>query len=286
MNRLFVTMIIAAVAVFAACSDQPANAPDSSVPASTSLVKSFEAFDVSTAQMSVIDEMYYLNEDLGIVLTPEQAQSFGTMSVLFDGGTGGPGDPRTPMMDMSFLLELRLIFQANPDMSAERKQAFVDLMQQYQARINEIVRKYASDPTLDRTQMREELKAAHERFQLRLESMLTEREQARVAELRARIEKEREAMRQKMLELRIREQIRVWTRILGLDAQQQTAIAQILHRQAEVTKTLREKFARDPAGFRLALLELQQKTNAAILEQLTREQRLLWEKMQRRLKNG
>jgi hypothetical protein len=281
MKKVLFVMLAAAVIGLSACSDQSTNGPDNAATTSTQLSKAISNFNVTTSQMSVLDEMYYLNEDLSILLTPKQLNTFNTLSLNFDGGPGGPGNPRFPMMDMGFLMQLRLIFQANPDMDEARKTEFTNLMQTYQDELKLLLEKYRTDPTLDPTQLREELKALRDKYQALLDGMLTDVEKKNVADLKAKIEAERQAMREKMQELRIQRQVEMWTKILGLTPDQAKTLADLLKaRDADIQKA-RTEFATDPAGFRAQLILIQEQflTDVKTKLGLTEEQIALWERL-------
>lgn len=286
MKKVLFIVLAAAMVGLTACNEQSTNGPDQSSATSTQLSKAISQFNVTTSQMSVLDEMYYLNEDLSILLTPKQVNTFNTLSVMFDGGPGGPRDPRMPMMDMSFLLQLRLLFQANPDMTDERKLEFTNLMQRYQEAMKAIIEKYRSHPDLDPAAMREELKNLRDKVQQQLDGMITETEKANLDALKAKIEAERQAMHDKMLELRIQRQLAIWTQILGLTEDQQGQIKKLLLGQDADIQALREKYKNDPAGFRQALLELQQTLNKNIAATLNADQLAIWERLMQRMGRG
>lgn len=286
MKKVLFIVLAAAVVGLSACSDQSPNGPDNGGAGNAQLTKALSSFNVTTSQMSVLDEMYYLNEDLSIVLTPKQETAFNTLSVTFDGGRGGPGNPMFPRIDMGFLMQLRLIFQANPDMTDERKAEFTTILQQYQEEAKAIIERYRSDPTLDPAKMREELQALHDKYQAAIDGKLTTDEKAKVDELKAKIEAERKEMREKLEALRIERQLQMWTRILGLTEEQQIEIRKLLQAHNAYIQTLRDKYVGDPAGFRLALLEAQKALHADIAKALTPDQLALWERLMQRMGRG
>jgi hypothetical protein len=288
MKKVLFILLATAVIGLSACSDQSTNGPDNTAATSTQLSKAISNFNVTTSQMSVLDEMYYLNEDLSTLLTPKQLNTFNTLSVNFDGGPGGPGNPRFPMMDMGFLMQLRLIFQANPDMDEGRKTEFTNLMQAYQDELKLLLDKYRTDPTLDPAQLREELKALRDKYQQQLDGMLTDVEKQNVADLKAKIEAERQAMREKMAELRLQRQVEMWTKILGLTPDQVSTLTEILKARDAAIQAARTEFATDPAGFRAQLILIQDQFNADIKTKLglTEEQIALWERLMQHMGRG
>jgi hypothetical protein len=77
---------------------------------------------------------------------------------------------------------------------------------------------------------------------------------------------------------RIRMELQELTKVLGLTARQQAAVLDILKKKYAMEQQLRRQYQNDPAKLRVALAQLQARTDAAIMNLLTREQLLRWKR--------
>ena len=289
MKHVLLSGLLAFALVLSACERQSSVnspvAPDNGA----SLMKLADQLDLSLEQLGQLDEMYYLGEDLSILLTPQQLSILNTMSVRSGDVSvlADPGD-RIPRgaFDMEALRIYRLILQANPDMPDDQKAAL-------KAAIDESIKRRAAillDPSLDKEGKKLKLEEEHKNLMIQIfgengnggpGTLLDIQHVENYKKLVAELEKKREEERQKWIEARIDRQIAVWTKILTLTEDQQAAIKIILLAQQKTIEQLRQDLKGQPEALRQALKDLQEKTYLDIRNNtgLTPEQQLLWDRM-------
>lgn len=87
----------------------------------TAALKTAEQLDLTTEQYAFVDEMFYLDEDMSVLLEPDQLLNF--RRVLDGLGHRGPNDvPGRPgaVVDMDAMLYFKLILRACPDLTPEQ----------------------------------------------------------------------------------------------------------------------------------------------------------------------
>lgn len=276
MKYLIFSAVIAFALVFSACESQSdVNGPLTS---SQSLLKAVEALDLSNEQLAQIDEMFWLEEDMSMLLNPGQANSLDRIVNGTSPHFAGPRDHHGMGFDMGALVELRLILKANPDLTEEKKQALVDLIKASNAKRLSLIETYKDTPE----ELKAQLKAEHDLLILAMSGLLTESEKQALADLKAEIKRIREEMRDAWAQIRIDYQVTRLTGYLGLSETQAADIKALLATQYEKIKLLREQFAGDPEGFRDALKLLLQETDAGIIALLDAAQLAKWEELKAR----
>ena len=81
------------------------------------------------------------------------------------------------------------------------------------------------------------------------------------------------------IEQRVDQQVKYWTPILKLDAEQQALLRTELIKKEKAIAQARIDFAKDPAGLSKKLKEIETESNAAIRAMLNAEQQAIWDKM-------
>ena len=276
MKHILLSGLLIATFVFTACESQDSvNDPVSSGTDNSVLLKAINDFDLSTDQIAVIDEMYWLGEDLSSLLDPMQLNSLNTIMDNLSPNAATAGDPRGRGFDMGGLMYLRLILKANPEMTDAEKEILINLIKTSHENRLALIEQYKDDPET----LREMLKAEHEALLLALKGALTPEQLQNLEDLIAEIEAKREERRQKWTEMRIEFTINMWTRILGLDETQAEALRQLLIAHYAAVKAAIEENEGDREALKLALEQLRQQLDEDIQLVLTDEQKELWEKM-------
>ncbi|MFZ1731615.1 MAG: hypothetical protein WBQ23_07325 [Bacteroidota bacterium] len=279
MKYILLSAVFAFAMVLSACeSRNDINGPGSS---SVSLLKSVENLDLSNEQLAQLDEMFWLEEDMSMMMNPGQARS---LDRIVDGACpnfAGPRDHRGIAFDMGALIELRLILKANPDLSEETKQALIDLIKASNATRLSLIETYKDNPE----ELRAQLKAEHDALIAAMSGLLTETQIQALEDLRTEIKRIREEMRDTWAQVRIDYQVTRLTSYLGLSDTQAADIKALLAAQYEKIKLLRDQYAGDPEGLRDALKNLLQETDSGIIALLTETQITKWEELKTRRLN-
>lgn len=209
--------------------------------------------DFTLEQQAVVDELYYLGEDLGLVCTPAQVDAIESVTgpglgILGDLGTT---DSRIGL-DMEALLYFDLIRKANPNMDPRKLEEIRRLIAE-----NYRLRLAAMKNATDRTSLAAQLQALHEKLMRQINALLTREELANVEALKARIEKDRLDTRARLDAARIAAQVQLMTRVLGLGDRQAAEVKRLLTTQlAEIAK-LQAQYRNNPEALRAALVRLQ-----------------------------
>ncbi len=266
MKHLLFSALLAFALVLSACESQSdVNTP---VTSDQTLLKAVDNFNLDNAQLAQVDEMFWLEEDMSVLLNPMQAAALDDLVGGTSPNFGGSRDHHGIGFDMGALVELRLILKANPDLSEETKQALLDLITASNARRLELIETYKDNPE----ELRAQLTAEHDALIAAMYGLLTAEEVQAVEDLKAEIERIRQEMRDAWAQIRIDAQVVRLTSYLGLDDTQAQAIKAILLDQYQKIQELREQYAGDPEGFRAAVQALLQTTDEAIIALLTEEQ--------------
>ncbi len=270
MKRSLLSLLLLAALIVSACDSDPSSPVDNQT---ANLLKSVEQLSISDEQLCQIDEMFWLEEDMSILLTNSQLRALNTIISKTAPDFATSRDPRRIAFDMAALMHLRLILKANPDLDETAKQALIDMISASNATRKQIILDNLGDPA----QMRALLKAEHDRLIAEMNAALTAEQLANVQTLIERLRQLREELREKWTQIRIDRQIAMLTTALELTAEQATAIKEILAAHHEEIKLLRETYKDDPEGFREALKALLGETDEAIIALLTSEQAAKWD---------
>lgn len=276
MKRILLSALLIVTFVLTACESQDSvNDPVSSGGDNTALLKAVENLDLSDDQIALIDEMYWLDEDLSTLLDPMQLHTLNTIMDKLSPTAATARDPRGRGFDMGAMMYLRLILKANPDMTEEEKEALIELIKASHQKRLELIEQYKDDPET----LRQMLKDEHDALIAAMNALLSAEQLQNVEDLKAEIKAKREERRQKWTEMRINFTIKIWTRILGLDETQAEAIRQLLIAHHAAVRAAIEAADGDREALKQALEELREKLDADIQELLTEEQKERWEKM-------
>lgn len=275
MNKILVSAIVALAVVISACDNQSGvNTPTTSGANTTMVKKLATDLNLSTSQIAVVDEMFYMGEDLGLVLNAHQnAIVEGVIGRTDMMGDRGPFD-RHRAADMAAIMWIQLILKANPDLDAATIDALKNLVaENYQKRLEAI--KTITDPA----ELKAALQALHDELMAAINQQVGPGAVQKAEELKALLEKQRQELRDKMQALRIDAQVNFMTRALGLTAEQAASLKAELTRQQAAIEALRLQYKDDPEGFRTALKELLAQHDLALKGILTTAQYELWLKI-------
>jgi len=274
MKNVFVLGLVAAALIFSACNkNSDITSPTGST--STTFMKAADQLNLTNEQLGVLDEMYYLGEDMSVILTPAQLNSFNIVLSKLEPTILG-GDPTLNprgFADMAALQYYNLILKANPEMDQATKDALKQLLQESAQKRADIIKNNQGDPTT----MKQLLQDEHNALMEAMKALLTPEQIQAVVDLQTKIEQERQAKQEQLLERRVQAQVQMMTKILGLTPEQATQIHDLLIAQAKEVDALRLQYKGNPEGFRAALKELQTKTDAAIYLLLTPDQQAKWD---------
>ena len=232
--RMFIP-VLALIFLFNACSD----APNSSEPANDqqpSVISHMDNLRLDNEQSVLLDEMFLLEEDLGILLNTSQLESFNS---LRDGMFDGRDDRRFPDIrrgiDIAALVYYNLILKANPDLDEDTKAALKELIlksMQYRLRL------LGSD--MDRETVMRLLKEEHEKLMAMMNRVIGREAMNNVQRLIERLQQERKELRDRWTAVRIQKQVEMMKRALELSDEQAGKIGRILNWQHEQIQMLRE----------------------------------------------
>ncbi|MBL0174752.1 MAG: hypothetical protein IPP94_05725 [Ignavibacteria bacterium] len=282
MKHFLLAGFLAAALVLSACEQQSGiNAPVTSSK-TVSLAKTLEALNLSSEQAAQITDVFYMGNDLNVILDPAQVTTFNGMvgdgnTVLDDRKIG----PRF-YFDMEAVMWFRLVLKANPEMTEEQKQQVKEAIDASNARRKEII----ANPALTPEEKKAQLQTEHDALMLTLNGIFTAEQLDKAKALKEQLEQERKDRQEKWAETLILRQVAMWTKALGLTAEQQELLKEILKGQNTELARLREEFKGNPAGYRTAIQELQKATDAAIRLILTEEQAAIWDKLHQKRTGG
>jgi Spy/CpxP family protein refolding chaperone len=274
MKNILVLGLVAVALMFSACNKNTGiNAPTGGT--ASTFMKAADQMNLTNDQLAVVDVMYYMGEDMSIVLSPAQLSSYNiVLGKLEPSVQGGPTTtPPRGFADMAAIQYYNLILKANPTMDQPTKDALKQLLQDDATTRAGIIKNNQGDATT----MKQLLQDEHTKLLAAMNALLTPDQIQAVNDLQTKIDQQRQAMQAKMLEARISAQIQMLNKILTLTTDQQTQIHDILANQATQIDALRLQYKGDPEGFRTALQALQTQTDAAIYALLTPDQQLKWD---------
>lgn len=251
--------VLGLMLLVAACSEQsqvnePINAPASGAAAKIAQL------NLSMDEAAFIDEMYYLEEDLSVLLTPAN------FSVLND-ITADPGDRRTRgFVDMAAMVYYNLIVKANA-----ADEGALEEIRNLIAASNEARAKIIADGLaagLSREEIAAQLKAEHDALMLAINTLIGEKGIAAIEAYKLRLQEEREKLRQAMLELRIDREVAIMKEKLGLTDDQAAAVKAAMLEHHAAILAARLQFKDDPEGFRAELAKILAAHEARMIELL------------------
>lgn len=253
MKKILWPMLAALTIAVGACSSPDSiNSPAQPSGSADDVRKMVTNVDFTRDQMTVIDEMFYSNENLRLILPAHQADILESVTGPGYGMMGHHGsDKRRLSVDIDALIYFRQILQANPGLDTSVVAAIRALIISNQA-----LRAEAVKQATDAASLRVTLKGLHDTLITDINALLTPEQLALVQALRAELEARRLALQARMDSLRINAQVRYMTEALALDSVQSDSVRAILTRTLAEMHSLRQQYAGDPEGFRLAVQTL------------------------------
>ncbi|MFA6234806.1 MAG: hypothetical protein WC824_11605 [Bacteroidota bacterium] len=262
--------ILGLMLLVSACSEQSqVNGPITSPDASGSAAK-IAQLNLTMDQAAFIDEMYYMDEDLSILLN-------GTGFDAMQGISMDPGDRRDVrgFVDMAAIIYYNLIIKANPGMDEAAKIALRELIAaSNQARAGIIRDGIAAG--LTREEIALLLKAEHDRLMTEINDQIGPDAIAAVEALKLQLQQEREQRRLEMLALRIEREVQIMTEKLGLSETEAAAVKAALIWQQEQIAIIRAENKDNPEGLRAALQDLLARFEAKMIEIMGAEKWQQW----------
>ena len=238
--------VLGLMLLVSACSENSQVNEPITAPASGSAA-TLAKLNLSMDEAAFVDEMYYLEEDLSVLLTP------GNFNVI--NSLDGPGDRRgRGSLDMAAMIYYNLIVKAGA-----ADEAGLELIRNWIAESNARRAQIIADGIaagLSREEIAEQLRLEHEALMGLINGQIGDAGVAAIEAYKAKLQEEREKLRQAMLELRIDREIAVMKEKLGIsdDVAAQVKAAMLEHHAA--VAALRQQYAGDPEGFRAALAAL------------------------------
>ncbi len=275
MKKLLLSGVLMFALVLSACQNESNMTAPTVTPTnqSSTAMKLADQLNLDNEQMGQINDMFYMNEDLSILLDDGQLFTFNQITELM--GMYGENDmKRRPgaVVDMEALMYYSLIRRACPDKEQEILDQIKTLISESQKARLQIIKDNQATPDL----IPDLLKAEHDKLMADIDVLIGPECIEAIAQLKADIEKKREEQRLKWVERRINAELAFLTKLLGLTQEQQDAVKILLqNRYAEMEK-LRTQYQGDPEGLRAALQALQTKFEEDLLALLTPDQVELW----------
>lgn len=268
--RITASLLVVLFAVTACSDNSDISAPSGDNAPLTASVK-LGQLSLDMEQSSLIDEMFFMEEDLDLLLDPVDETVFN--SLLDD--RGGRIDRRAGI-DMAAIIYYQLIVKANPDLSERILAQVRDLI----AKSNETRRRILASGK-SREEILRLLKAEHEELMRQINALIGREAVANVERLKQRLEEERDKRRQDWQTARIDRLVQAMTKALELTEEEAAAVKRILLLQYTEIAKLREQYKDNPEGFREALRQLQARIQAMMREALG-EKWDKWLEMQRK----
>lgn len=257
--------ILGLILLVSACSEQSqVNEPVSTAPGTAAKIAQL---NLSMDQAAFVDEMYYMDEDLSILLDPV---NFDAMSDI-----AGPGDRRDVRgyVDMAAIVYYNLIVKAMPDLDPAVLEQIRNLIAtSNEARAKIIAEGIAAGMT--REEIAALLATEHDTLMQNIYTIIGEGGVAAVEAYKLKLQEERERLRQEMIALRIDREVQIMTEKLGLNDTQAGAVREALVWQQEQIAALRLQYKDDPEGFRAALQRLLTEFEARMINAIGEE---LWQ---------
>ena len=199
--------ILGLMILVSACSENAqVNDPITVAPTNSSAT-TLAKLNLSMDEAAFVDEMYYLQEDLSVLLTPTNFSVINTLD--------GPGDRRgRGALDMAAIVYYNLIVKANAADEAGLEQIRNWIAESNAKRAQIIADGLANG--LSREEIAEQLRMEHEALMLLINGRLGEEGLAAIEAYKLRLQEEREKLRQAMLELRIDREVAIMKEKLGL----------------------------------------------------------------------
>lgn len=278
MQKLMLSALVAVALVLSACDQQSSVTSPVSNGSSVEMVKKMAGdLNLSMEQMSVVDEMFYLEEDLSIVLTNRQVSLVNGV-INPDGTTDERGKiDRRRGVDMAAIMWFQLALKANPDLTQETKDAIkAAIAANYEARM-QAIKDAAGDPA----KLKELLEKLHTELMAEINRLLGPDAVAKTQALKEELERQREELRKKMDELRIERQVLQMTRMLGLNEKQAADVKDALLAKLAAIAKAREENAGNPEALREALKNIEVAFQTALKEALGDELYTKWLRLSR-----
>jgi hypothetical protein len=274
-------VLVLALALTACQNESDVTAPPAAGPSNefSAALNLLDQLDLTNDQLAFIDEMYYLDEDMSVIL--DGGQEF-TFNQITDGLDDRPTDRLGDRMgdrlgdrlgrpgfvvDMDALMYYRLILKACPEHSEEDLASIRQLIAESNRKRAGLVRN-----ATDKQALLDALKAEHNALIDAINDIIGAPCIAAIQALKEDIQTRRDEMRKKMVERRIAAELAFFTKLLSLTEDQVALVKTLLEtRQSELAR-LREQYKNDPEGLRAALQALMETFDQGMLRILDDEQ--------------
>jgi len=264
MKTVFLSSLLALALLASACSDDP----NSSNPIVTSGARSASTLDLglNLNQVALLDEMYYLYEDMSVLLDPVQVSRFNTLLSEL-------GDDTRPIrgaVDMAAVAWFNLILRANPGLDTELLLQVRALIAASAIKRAEIMRSGAN-----REEIAAQLKAEHDALIAAINNLVGPEAVRNAEALRERLEQERKERQNEMVQKRIEAEVQRMKAALGLTDEQAAKVRRILTYQHAQLQQIRETRPRDPEAMKVAIDALMREIDAMMRDAIGSD---LWER--------
>lgn len=279
MQKLMLSALVAVALVLSAC-DQQSSITNPVTPngSTVEMVKKMAGdLNLTMEQMSVVDEMFYLEEDLSIVLNNRQVNLVNGV-INPDGTTDERGKiERRRGVDMAAIMWFQLALRANPDLPEATKEAIKALIAaNFEARM-QAIKDLAGNPDA----LKAELERLHQELMEAINEKLGTEAVAKTQALKDELERQREELRKKMDELRVDRQVLQMTRMLGLTEKQAADVKDALLAKLAAIAKAREENAGNPEALREALKTIEADFQNALKTALGDDLYAKWLRMSR-----
>jgi hypothetical protein len=255
-SRLLSSLFIVLLA-FSACNENSdVTTPASTSDAPNSIAVNIGLLSLDMEQAALVDEMYFMDEDLSLLLDPVKLDAFN--SILDDRASLSD---RRPGIDMAAIIYYHLIVKANPDLGERLLTQIRELIAASNAMRQRILQSGKS-----REEILKLLQAEHASLIRKINALIGPEAVANVEKLKQRLEEERKDRRDDWQLVRVGRLVELMTKTLELSEEEATAVKRILMLQYEEIARLRELYKDNPEGFREALKDLQARIDAMMAE--------------------
>ncbi len=266
--------ILGVMLLVSACSEQSqVNDPITSPDASRGAAK-IAQLNLTLEQAAIIDEMYYMEEDLSILLDPV---SFNALNEITS--DPGPGDRRVSgFVDMAAIVYYNLILKAMPDLSEEAKAQIREWITASNANRAKIIADGLA-AGLTREEIAALLADEHTNLMELINGLIGTEGIAAIEAYKQKLQEERERIRQEMIALRIDREVQIMKEKLGLTDEQANEVkAALTWQQAEIAR-IRAEYANNPEGFREALKTLLATMEQKMIDAMGEENWIKWKEI-------
>lgn len=246
MYKRMIFPLLGIMLLISACDNQTGVNNPVDGPAMNGAAAQLAQLDLTMEQAAFIDEMYYLEEDLSVLLDPTNYNVVRSLS-----SDPGPRMHAHRFIDMAAIVYFNLVMKANPDMDIATLRQIREWIAESNRTRARIIASGASREEIARL-----LQEEHERLMGEIKDLIGPEADRAVEALKQQLQEEREKRREIMQELRIDREVKIMTEKLGLTEEEAAAVKAALIWRHEQIARIRAEFMNNPEGMRAALQEL------------------------------